>query len=198
MAGRALALAILLAAACGPPDRTLRTGDTIPGEWLPAPLPASASALVAADSTVTLLWAFRTNDTFSCQAFDYVIRRLQGTHAASLPFAAVHVGTPSGEAIAEQFFRSRRIRVTHRVTVAPRRFRREFVDPGLPSLMVVRGGRIAWSSALPQGVATPEQVDSVVRRALRAVPTQTGITGGQRIAERARGTSLIIQHGADP
>lgn len=152
----------------------------MPREWLPAGLPASVDALSAppaADSAVTLLWAFRTNDTFSCQSFDYVMRRLQGTHAAALPLAAVHVGGPSGEEVAEQFFRSRRIRVAHQVTVAPRRFRREFEDPGLPALMVVRGKRIEWSSTLPQGVSTPEQVDSVVRRALRAVPARRASRG---------------------
>lgn len=169
MDGRTIALGLLLAGAgCGAPERTLRAGDAVPREWLPAP--AAVSASFAGGAEVTLLWAFRTNDTFSCQTFDYVIRRLQGTHAGALPLATVHVGTPAGEGIADEFFRARRLRVAHRVTLSPRRFRRDFADPGLPSLMVVREGRIVWSSSLPQGVATEAQVDSVVRQALRAVP----------------------------
>lgn len=179
MGGRALAVGLLLCGAgCAAPERTLQAGDPVPREWLPVSAPAAGlAAPPAGDAGVALLWVFRTDDTFTCQAFDYVIRRLQGTHAGALPFAAVHVGTPAGEGIAEAFFRARRLRVAHRVTVAPARFRRAFVDPGLPALLVVREGRIVWSSSLPRGVATEAQVDSVVRQALGAVPARRGEAG---------------------
>lgn len=157
------ALAVLLALASGacrsaPAVRPLRTGAEVPAEWL-----ADAPAPATAPGATSLVWVFRTEDCLNCQSFDYAIRRLQALHRDSVPLVAVHVGSPDREQVPRAFFRSRRIDVDRRVTVSPRAYQRAYGPGGLPALLVVREGRVVWSSELPSGVATPAQLDSLVR-----------------------------------
>jgi hypothetical protein len=151
-------LVLLAAAACTSSNEELRAGGTVPAEWLTA---GGAPAVPAGQTT--LVWVFRTDDCLTCQSFDYAVRRLQATYGDSLPFVAVHVGDAARERVPRSFFRARRIQVARSVTLSPRRFRRSHRETGLPALLVVRGSTVAWSSALPAGVANAGQLDSLVQ-----------------------------------
>ncbi len=162
----ALALIVILATgACAAPAGELRAGGSVPAEWLvPDDKPASAAG------RTHLVWVFRTADCLSCQSFDYAVRRLQSTYGDSLPLVAVHVGEVSRAQVPQSFFRARRIRISRTITLSPRQFGRRYGDGGLPALLVVRGSTVAWSSALPAGVANATQLDSLVQRVRVHVP----------------------------
>lgn len=159
-------VACVLVAACTPTGAALSRGDAVPESWL-------GNEAAAADSQVILVWLFRTADCLTCQSLDYAVRRIQA-RAEAPPFVAVHVGRHDQEEVPRHFFRSRRIRVASLVTVSPREFRAAAGETPLPALLVTSGRRVAWTSALPQGVATAEQLDSLVRDVHGAVTTETG------------------------
>jgi hypothetical protein len=167
-----------LIAACSPgaaEEGSMRAGEPVPREWLPL---AQAEA-GAGSAETSLVWVFRTRDCMTCQSFDYTIRRLQAIYRDSVPFAAVHVGTKAEASVPEAFFTSRRIKVSRSSRHSPREFDRRFPGAALPSLLVVREGRIVWSSVLPQGVSTSEQVDSIVRAARAAAASAEGDSAGR-------------------
>ncbi|HEX2209767.1 MAG TPA: hypothetical protein VHG93_18950 [Longimicrobium sp.] len=146
---------------CTPPGPPLSRGDAVPESWL-------TGAPATADSQVVLVWLFRTADCLTCQSLDYAIRRIQAGGDAP-PFAAVHVGRTDGESVPRHFFRGRRIRVASLVTVSPGEFRGAAGSTPLPALLVTRGRRVAWTSALPRGVTTAEQLDSLIQDVRGAV-----------------------------
>jgi hypothetical protein len=136
------ALAAVLLAACAPdaPTRTLGPDDALPEPWLVGP----GTDLREGTAVV---WVFRPEDCLSCPDVDYPLRRLQARHGAAVPFVAVHVGGRHRDTLAASFFRQRRVAVRRALTVDPRDFRREFGEPPLPALYVVRDGKVRWASA---------------------------------------------------
>lgn len=136
----------------------------IPARWHPSP--------AASRSPVFILWVFRTEDCLSCQALDYEFRRVQRTYGRSIPVVAVHVGRVEDERVAETFLSTRRVRA-ELVTVAPSRYRRMFGDL-LPSVHVVRGGRIAWSALIfNDSTLLAPRLDSALA-SMSAVPALRG------------------------
>jgi hypothetical protein len=173
-------LIVLLTAAWLPgcsPDAgeagAIRAGEPVPREWLP--LPGGDAGTVSPGTA--LVWVFRTRDCMTCQSFDYTIRRLQAIYRDSVPFAAAHVGTEPEASVPEAFFTSRRIKVSRSSRHSPREFDRRFPGAALPALLVVREGHIVWSSVLPQGISTSEQVDSIIRAARAAASGQGSSVG---------------------
>lgn len=163
MGHRARSLIPLLAAAvaaCSPPGEELTAGRAFPRAWHP-------DAQQNADQTQAggpfIAWMFLTENCLSCDSFDYAVRRSQAAVPASVPLVAVHVGSRSAEQIPRSFFASRRVRVDRYVTVSSRDFRRLAGPSALPAIVLVKEGRIAWTSALPQGVSTAAEFEGLLR-----------------------------------
>jgi hypothetical protein len=153
-------LAVAAVAACAPAGEELTAGRAFPGEWDPE---ARQEHGAAGAGATFIAWVFRTEDCLSCDSFDYAVRRSQAALPEAVPLVAVHVGSPSAEQVARSFFAGRRIRVDRYVTVSPHRFRRLAGPSALPAVVLVREGRVAWTSALPEGVSTPAEFEALLR-----------------------------------
>lgn len=174
------ALAAVLLAGCGadPPAQMLSTGDAVPEAWLVAPG-------IDLRQGTNVLWVFRSEDCLGCPDVDYPLRRVQARFGEEVPFVAVHVGGRHRDTLAASFFRQRRVAVRRALTIDPRDFRREFGDPPLPALYVIRGGKVRWTSG-GQGTESYRtvQLDTLVMGVLIADPD-----GGDG-APRAAGATI--------
>jgi hypothetical protein len=147
----ALSIGVLPACIRSEPTRTLVVGDTVPSEWTDG------------KGTQALLWTFRTRDCLSCDELDREIRRIQMEHRPTLPLLALHVGVPADSTIPRAFFRSRRVQVKSLRHIGERSFHRRYPEAILPTLYLVRQGRVVWMST-SQGTydaATPS-LDSIL------------------------------------
>ena len=166
MVRRTLAAVLLLTAAgCAPDDVVpLRVGTEVPATWRPEG---------GARPEVYLVWIARTRDCLSCQEIDFDLRRVQARFHGTVPLVALHVGAAEDEGVPRAFLRTRRVEAQVR-TVSPRAFRRLHGDAVVPSLHLVRDGRIAWTSALrPRPGDGPVRLDTLVARARGADPSLT-------------------------
>jgi hypothetical protein len=163
----ALAAALLASSlpACSQGEELL-AGAEYPEQWR---LEVPSERVGSREPDLTIAWHFRTEDCLSCDSFDYAVRRIQATLQDSVPLLAVHVGSDRQAEIPRHFFRSRRIRVTKQVTVSERQFRQVAGNTTLPSVVLVKDGQVAWTSAAPDGVATPVELATFVQM-LRAAP----------------------------
>jgi hypothetical protein len=147
----ALSLGALPACIRPGPASTLIVGDTVPSEWIDG------------TGTQALLWTFRTRDCLSCDELDRGIRRIQMEHGPTIPLLALHVGVPADSTIPRAFFRSRRVQVTSLRHIGEKSFQRRYPEAILPTLYLVRRGRVVWMSS-SQGTydaATPS-LDSIL------------------------------------
>lgn len=153
-------LAAAVVAACSPAGEELKAGQAFPAGWQPQ---AQQEAGGEGAGATFIAWLFLTENCLSCDSFDYAVRRSQASLPAAVPLVAVHVGSRSAEQVPRSFFASRRIRVDRHVTVSPRDFRRMAGPSTLPAVVLVKDGRIAWTSALPEGVSTPAEFEDLLR-----------------------------------
>lgn len=161
-----VAAALLAAAGCGdgaarpaPPPLT-----SVPAAW--------TFAGPAAGDTTAILWAFRTEDCLSCMGVDYDVRRVQARFGPAVPLIALHVGSEGESAIPRAYFRTRRLRVDHTVTLAPGGFRELYPGVALPALFLLQGRRVAWSTAGTR--STRIQLDTLVQRLRQGLPPTDG------------------------
>lgn len=147
-------LAAAVVAACAPSGEELVATRPFPAVWQPQGDTGSVPFMA---------WLFRTEDCLSCDSFDYAVRRSQASLPLAVPLVAVHVGSVGDEQVPRSFFAARRIRVDRHLTVTPREFRRMAGASALPAVVLVKEGRIAWTSSVPQGVSTPAQFEGLVR-----------------------------------
>jgi hypothetical protein len=115
-------------------------------------------------------------------AVDYDVRRVQARFGPAVPLIALHVGSEGESAIPRAYFRTRRLRVDRTVTLAPGEFRERYPGIVLPTLHLLQGRRIAWSTAWAPGTrATRIQLDTLVRRLRQGLPpTQRTIAAGKQ------------------
>ena len=159
-------LALAAAAACARGEAavsTLDVGQAVPREWTEA---------APRDQGLSLVWVFRTDDCLTCQAADYPLRQVQARFGDQVPLVAVHVGAEADSTIPNAFMRTRRLRTAERFTVSPRAFRRAHGDAALPTVVLVKGDTIVWTSTIRAGNAGagPVELDTVVNHWMRKAP----------------------------
>ena len=172
MVRRALAAVLLLTCAgCARAEPVpLRVGAAVPAAWRPSgPAPR-----------LHLVWIARTRDCLVCQELDFELRRVQSRFRGEVPLVAIHVGSRRDAGVPRAFLRGRRVDAEVR-TISPRAFRRLHGDAGVPSLHLVHGGWLVWTSALRLGPGAPRvRLDTLVARHrdgdLQAIQVQFWLT----------------------
>lgn len=152
-----VALLALLAGACGESsDTPLELGSPSPLEW-------SGSGADGRALRPYIVWMATAEDCFSCQAFDYQVRRLQEEFGEALAFTLVHVGPPNDSTVPLNFLRDRRVRIDHVVSLTHAELRATGKASWyLPGLYAVSAGRVVWAASPDETLNPDRPLSSVV------------------------------------
>jgi hypothetical protein len=137
---------------------------------------SNSDSLVAGDG-VALVWHIQTADPYSCRTHlpDYAVRQLQLAYGSRLPFVVVHVGEPADLSVPLGYLRQRRIHYALTISMSSAEHRRQFSRVEVPSLQLVHGKDVLWSSTEgAEGVVSHAALAAVLTSLIDRAARQSG------------------------